>query len=111
MAEFSVVDLTEASHAYLVRVGNVRGDTPQDIREYAIDLAVNDVPDVTAKYDIEPGYIVGLWDSGMSREYRGTGRLWGAEMMVRITVPAACASWLAPDAPGAAEARKAVRHG
>jgi hypothetical protein len=67
------------------------------------------VPDVTARYDIVPGYEVALWDNA-PRVHRGDGRLWGADMAVRVTVPASAASWLAPDAPGAVEARRAARH-
>ena len=54
-------------HMYLVRVGNVRGDTPQEIRKTAIDLAVNEVPDPGAQYEIVSGYHVASWDDDRSR--------------------------------------------
>jgi hypothetical protein len=107
-------------HMYLVQVGNVRGDTPQKIRKTAIDLAVNDVPDPGAQYEIVSGYTVTTWDDDLTRLRRGpdggltrtlpaaegTGRLFAAGMTVRVKVPADQARWQAPQAD--AEGRKAA---
>lgn len=99
MPEFAIVR-DEAEHEYFVAVGNIRGETPQEIRETAIDMAVNDVPDIGARYDVVPGYMVGLWDQGSPvHPYHGQGRMLGREMTVRVSVPAGQATWTAPEDP------------
>lgn len=82
-------------HEYLVPVGDIRGDTPQDIREAAIDVAVSDVPDAGARYEVVPGYSVGI-PVKPNLSARGVGRLIGWAMVVRVSVPRSRASWIAP---------------
>lgn len=107
MPEFDIVR-AEEEHSYLVEVGTVRGEDPQAIRTTAIDCAVNDVSDIGAVYDIEPGYTVGLTPASVEDlNARGEGRLTARAVRVRITVPADRARWTAPSGPEA----KPARHG
>jgi hypothetical protein len=99
MPEFAIVR-DEPEHEYLVEVGTVRGEDPQAIRSTAIDCAVNDVPDSGARYDVVPGYTVGLTPASVEDlNARGEGRLTARHVLVRITVPADRARWTAPDDP------------
>jgi hypothetical protein len=95
-------------HEYFVEVGTVRGEDPQAIRSMAIDCAVNDVPDIDARYEVVPGYTIGLTPASVEDlAARGAGRLTAWSVRVRITVPAERARWRSPSGP---EARPA-RHG
>jgi hypothetical protein len=99
-------------HEYFYEAGDIRGSSPQDIREAAIDLAVGDLPDAGATYEVVPGYTMEVKPPDSGRNSRGTGRFYAHDVHVRITVPASQARWMAPgDEPSTGKVQAARKAG